>query len=472
MAWYDENWAYRRPITIQSSQINSDLTDFPVYLRGSDFGASTFTNAKSAAEDFRITKADGTTELPFEIVYYNSGSNEFEIHFKADFMSSSSDTVFYLYYGNAAASAYAVTATYGRNAVWSNGFIFVNHLQSASGEDSAGNGGSATSVNSPTYATGKLAGNAVELNGSNQYMYHSDFPELAGMDNIGVSVWLKGDDYTVHQAIISQIGGASARAFWLQVYIGLGLNMYGASDLNHSNDSQIYEGSATSLLTENNWNHFIGWFDFSTGHTGDHSWYLDGTEITGLGGATAGSPTTTYNATANLEIGRLSSTYNRNFNGEIDEIRIFDAQRSDSWMIAEHTNQNTPATFYSVGSEETDGDVAAAEEADGKGLILIPHGITGDITHIGAKVGTDGIGTTGTIDVEIERERNGTTVAILSTILTIDANEAHSGTASTPAVINTSNDDVEEWDLLKLNLTGTPTGGTAPQGLTVYVVIS
>jgi len=117
-------------------------------------------------------------------------------------------------------------------------------------------------------------------------------------------------------------------------------------------------------------------------------------------------------------------------------------------------------------------DVAAAEEADGKGLILIPHGITGDITHIGAKVGTDGIGTTGTIDVEIERERNGTTVAILSTILTIDANEAHSGTASTPAVINTSNDDVEEWDLLKLNLTGTPTGGTAPQGLTVYVVIS
>jgi hypothetical protein len=105
-------------------------------------------------------------------------------------------------------------------------------------------------------------------------------------------------------------------------------------------------------------------------------------------------------------------------------------------------------------------------------LILIPHGITGDITHIGAKVGTDGIGTTGTIDVEIERERNGTTVAILSTILTIDANEAHSGTASTPAVINTSNDDVEEWDLLKLNLTGTPTGGTAPQGLTVYVVIS
>ena len=117
-------------------------------------------------------------------------------------------------------------------------------------------------------------------------------------------------------------------------------------------------------------------------------------------------------------------------------------------------------------------DVAAAEEADGKELILIPHGITGDITHIGAKVGTDGIGTTGTIDIEIERERNGTTVAILSTILTIDANEAHSGTASTPAVINTSNDDVEEWDLLKLNLTGTPTGGTAPQGLTVYVVIS
>lgn len=117
-------------------------------------------------------------------------------------------------------------------------------------------------------------------------------------------------------------------------------------------------------------------------------------------------------------------------------------------------------------------NVAAAEEGDGKGLILIPNGVTGNITHVGAKVGTDGTGTTGTIDIQIARERGGTTVDVLSTVLTIDANESHSGTAATAAVINTANDDVQEWDHLRIDLDSTPTGGTAPQGLTVYVVIS
>jgi len=31
-AWYNNSWQFRKPITIQASQVTADQTDFPVYL--------------------------------------------------------------------------------------------------------------------------------------------------------------------------------------------------------------------------------------------------------------------------------------------------------------------------------------------------------------------------------------------------------------------------------------------------------
>ena len=32
LAWYDTNWQYRIPVTIDSSQVDNNITDFPVYI--------------------------------------------------------------------------------------------------------------------------------------------------------------------------------------------------------------------------------------------------------------------------------------------------------------------------------------------------------------------------------------------------------------------------------------------------------
>lgn len=72
------------------------------------------------------------------------------------------------------------------------------------------------------------------------------------------------------------------------------------------------------------------------------------------------------------------------------------------------------------------------------------------ITGVKASVYTTPAGST--ISVAIRRVRAGTAVDILSTNLTIDPNENTSRTAATPAVINTSNDDIQIDDTIIIDI--------------------
>ena len=133
MSWYNSSWKYRVKITIDHSKVGSDLTDFPVYVDLSTLPSGFHTNVKSDGGDIRVTRSDGTTECPREIVFYDAANDKGELHFKANSLSSTSDTDFYIYYGNASASDYATDATYGARKVWTNGYVGVYHLQATSG---------------------------------------------------------------------------------------------------------------------------------------------------------------------------------------------------------------------------------------------------------------------------------------------------------------------------------------------------
>ena len=41
------------------------------------------------------------------------------------------------------------------------------------------------------------------------------------------------------------------------------------------------------------------------------------------------------------------------FDGTIDEVRVSNASRSAGWILTEYNNQNSPSTFYSVGTQES-----------------------------------------------------------------------------------------------------------------------
>jgi len=113
----------------------------------------------------------------------------------------------------------------------------------------------------------------------------------------------------------------------------------------------------------------------------------------------------------------------------------------------------------------TDGS-AAIETGDGKGYMRIGPEMNGmNLVSVGAAVTAPS--TSGVITISIERGRQAapgsahTWVDMLSTSITIDANEYDSKDAAAAAVINTSNDDVQTGDLIRWNIDGVGSGPTA-----------
>ena len=99
---------------------------------------------------------------------------------------------------------------------------------------------------------------------------------------------------------------------------------------------------------------------------------------------------------------------------------------------------------------------------DGKFYFHVPADFDGmNLIEVHAEVIT--AGTTGTTDIQIHNATDA--VDMLSTEITIDSAESGSDTAATPAVIDTTKDDVVENDLLRVDVDAVST--TAPKGLIV-----
>lgn len=100
---------------------------------------------------------------------------------------------------------------------------------------------------------------------------------------------------------------------------------------------------------------------------------------------------------------------------------------------------------------------------DGKAYFRVPAIMNGyNLVAVASSVTTNS--TSGLPTVQLRRVRSGSPVDMLSTSLTIDANEGDSSTAATAAVINTSNDDVQTGDKIHIDV---DVAGTGTKGLSV-----
>ncbi|MEM0492581.1 MAG: DUF2341 domain-containing protein, partial [Candidatus Thermoplasmatota archaeon] len=138
--WWDCNWSYYKMITISHSMVASDQYNYPVLIyRGGDSDLAA--RAQDDGDDLVFVDSTHSVKLSHEIEYFNGSSGELVAWVNIPFLSSSSDTIIYLYYGNPdCGNQEDVQGT------WNSNYVMVHHLEEVSGlfYDSTGYGNNGT----------------------------------------------------------------------------------------------------------------------------------------------------------------------------------------------------------------------------------------------------------------------------------------------------------------------------------------
>lgn len=348
-------------VTIQSSQVPSALTDFPVYVDLSDMPAALFTNVQSDGGDIRVTESDGTTRAPVDLVSIDTGGSTGELHFLASSVSASSNTEYRIYYNaSTTLSQPAVGDTNGRNAVWAD-YEGVWHLhEDPSGTapqivDATGNGHDGTTNGSMVGADsvpGKLGGNALDFDGANDYvdMGTSSALDVANNKSFTLSAWAYPHDRSDVRGIAGKVSlDGAVDEYTLLIRVGGGGDAY-AGQVRDADVANV-QSSASSAAPLNTWTYLV-----LAGDGSDLVAYMDASAQTSQSMSSI-TPDTSgdkfgVGTPINHTSGPTGTTGVLPFDGVIDEVRVLNGALSADWVSAEHTNQDTPGTFYSVGSEQ------------------------------------------------------------------------------------------------------------------------
>lgn len=343
MGWYNSNWNYRKKVTVDKTKLGGeDQSDFPVYGNLANLGADFFSHVKADGGDIVVTLSDETTKLKRELVSINVGSSIGELHFKAPSLSASADTDFYVYYGNAAGAETNDADT------WDANFKLVDHLKdtttSTTTESVNGATGTKKGVNEPIEATGQI-GKGQQFDSVDDRISFDDADALDLTGDITIEAWLNADSAgTQNSKVAAKADAAVPEAnymFAVRADDGWRLEF----GLYNGGWAAIYS-SANFILTDA-WHHYASVWD----NTIRKARYLrDGANAE----LTADYGKTVLADNQPLYLGGLKNGagITQLFKGIVDEIRISNVKRADSWLLSTFNNHNSPSTFYAVGAEE------------------------------------------------------------------------------------------------------------------------
>lgn len=323
---------YHNTLTINSARVAGDLNDFVVYVDLADMMDGFWNNVTtgSGTTDIVVKNAGGTV-LSREIVWLDKDSRKGEMHFKADFLSGTSDTSFAISVGGGSLTHNRGTDT------WSNGYLGIWHLGEATDAPDHSDSTAADKEghrNGNTYDANGRFGAAQRFDGSDDYI---DLGSLGISDNspLTVSGWvllsqLPADDQ--HETIWNSYSTDDDRIH-LIVHEE---DSYLTGFSKVSGDTTLEDIEINKVMSTNTWQYVALSLDYSTSAA---KLYLDDAASTKqyLG----------FSAD-NHRIGAIlrESGYNHFLDGLIDEFRISNVVRSAEWILTEYNNQSSPGTFY------------------------------------------------------------------------------------------------------------------------------
>ena len=345
-------FTYRTQVSIAATNIDASLDYFPVTLflssscgTGTDDMTAIFDEIGANSKKIGVTLADGKTQLPVEIDYWDDTGETAVLHVRVPSISSEETTYLYLYYSADVPDNDEFVGDTGEApamSVWDANFVSVHHLsQDPSGTapqilDSSVNRLHLTTAG--TMLTEDLvdgqAGQALDFDGSDDYAYiaDADTNDLFDLtdDCMVETVFQVGADWVPSE---NDYHGVAYKGYALT---DLGVKMY---ERLSGTETQINSVGCSTVVANSFAN---GAWKYVAGRvnpgTINNQIFVDGAEVGSYSSQTSDSVVPN---TYGFYIGNLynyTADYKR-LDGQVDEVRVSSSARSEAWI---------KATYYSL----------------------------------------------------------------------------------------------------------------------------
>lgn len=333
VAWLT-GWAHRKKITIDNSNVDADLTNFPLLVKfTSDTDLAT---ALSTGYDIRFTDSGGRSTLYYERESWTGGNGDAAtgvFWVKVATIDDTVDTDIYVYYGKS-------DATDGQSAtnVWDSDYKGVWHLNDPTNPtDSTSNDNDGTN-NGVTATTGKIGGA-----GSFDSTYISAGAGTGtSLDITGSQItyggWVYPTSWAGYQLVLGNVVNIGDRQYAIYLQNGDNSQVYYALGGIRSSGTSIPLSSPWII---NAWNNIVVTYNNPT-----LTIYLNGSSVAT---ATLSGDITTRN-------GEFDIGYEKGSNyplvGKGDEIRVSSTARSADWIKFEYNNQGNADNELTISAQE------------------------------------------------------------------------------------------------------------------------
>jgi len=346
--WPFPTFKYRTNISIDSTKVFADLTNFTVLIDLNDSNLHDQDKVQTDGDD--IMFAIDSIKLDHDIETFDQTGNGTHAHLiawvRVPNLSGSTNTTISMYYGNN-----AIRSQENPEGVWDSDYGAVWHLNDDF-LDSSSNNNNGTNSGS-TNTVGKMA-NAQDFDGVDDDI---DTGSGSSMDNIfnnggTISAWIYPTGWGEGNfgRIIDKSTATDGSNGW-----GFCIDNDGFPNqhLLFFRDFSISRGlwyTPDDSISLNQWQYVVVSYDDTDKQNDPYVF------INALSQLLVEEPTpdgdSIDDSAQSVHIGNFAGDTTRTFDGIIDEVRISHVMRSADWVNTEYYNQFDPANFYSIGEEE------------------------------------------------------------------------------------------------------------------------
>jgi hypothetical protein len=346
-------FSYKRSITVNHTQVAANQSGFPVMVSLSDLGLRSAANGghvqNGSGYDIYFYSDSGlTTRLAAERESYDPINGKYVGWIKLN-VSSTVDSVVYMAYGNGGiASDPNADGTYGNTAVWDTNFRGVWHLADGAKlnlKDSSSYGNNGTN-HGATPVSGQDGG-AAQLNvATSQFVDVGNSSTLNLGNQMTVETWVKwhtfGAPYSYTTRFILGKGATTDISnYYMFVQAAARPTLYfGATTAGYAYHAVSYD---LGSIAPDTWHHVAGVYDGTALHL-----YVDGNEVSRLNSSFTVATNNRYTYLGAHDLNGSPAYFT---DGNLDEVRISNTNRSASWIKTEFNNQTAPTSFYLLGGE-------------------------------------------------------------------------------------------------------------------------